>query len=74
MSIRETYQDKANRDKRFRELKAQGLNPRRSSHAGQNLHPMYVQDYGHAISAEDKGFGNTLYQTYFAHLYIVEVG
>jgi len=30
---------------------------------------MYIEDYPHPISKEDKGFGNTLYKTYFNKIY-----
>lgn len=43
---------------------------------GQNMHPMYVKDYeeetGIVLTPEDKGFGNTLYRTYFRKLYVVD--
>lgn len=76
MPIRETYMNKKNRDIRYKELVAQDLKPTRYSYRGQNCHPMYVRDYeketGIVLTQEDKGFGNTIYKTYFSSLYIVE--
>lgn len=69
------YMSKKNRDKRARELKAQGYAVRRSSMRNQLLHPMYVEDYeqetGRSLRPEDKAFGNTIYKTHFAALYEV---
>lgn len=67
--IDETYMKKENRDKRYKELKERGYDVKRYSIRGQYLHPMYVKDYPHKLTKEDKGFGNTLYQTYFPVLY-----
>jgi hypothetical protein len=72
---REIYADKANRDKRYKELVAKYGKDRvyRERSTGQQLHPMYVQDRCQDLSAADKGFGNTIYKTYFPVLYIVGV-
>ena len=72
MSIRELYQDKAKRDARAKELKAQGLNVVRSTTGPQQIHPQYVEDYVGAAKL-DTGFGNTVYKTGFSNLYKVEV-
>ncbi len=73
--MRHTFMNKANRDRRYRELKAQGVpNLRRYSFRNQLLHPMYVEDWPHEISRADRGFGNTIYKTHFAALYIVMGG
>lgn len=73
MTIHERYQDKKNRDARAKELKAQGLTVIRRSSGPCELHPEYIKDWAHTLSAEDKGFGNTLYKTYFKNTYLVEV-
>ena len=70
---RETYQHRENRDKRARELKAQGHEVIKSSSTNQLLHPQYIQDYHRKLTPEECGFGNTIYKTYFPHLYHVEV-
>jgi len=67
--IKETYQKKENRDARYKELKAQGLNVRRRSTGPARLHPEYIKDYQGAFQT---GFGNTDYLTMFSNLYIVE--
>ena len=72
MRICEYYQEKSNRDKRYRELKEQGFNVLRRSHKNQLLHPMYVEDYERKLTPDECGFGNTLYKTYFPTLYVVE--
>ncbi len=71
MKIRELYQDKANRDARYKELKAQGIEAKRSTTGPQQIHPQYVDDYEGAAKY-DTGFGNTVYKTYFKNLYKVE--
>lgn len=73
MKIHERYQVKANRDKRAKELKAQGFAVVRRSSGPCELHPEYIKDWPHQLNAEDKGFGNTLYKTYFANTYVVDV-
>jgi hypothetical protein len=67
-----TYQNKANRDAKARELKAQGIEVIKRSMRGQQLHPMYVADYERELSESEKGPFNTIYKTYFPVLYIVE--
>ena len=71
MGIHETYLSQEKRDSHYRELKAQGLSLRRFSLRGQQLHPMYVTDF-EGPERYDTGFGNTVYQTYFAVLYCLE--
>ena len=66
------YLDKATRDQQAKELTAEGYTVRRYSTRNQLLHPMYVEDYPRQLSAEEKGFGNTLYNTYFAVLYGID--
>jgi len=74
MGNRETYQNRANRDRRARELKAQGyLGVRRSSIRNQLLHPQYVEDAPEHLRSQT-GFGNAVYKTHFAALYHVEWG
>ena len=66
---------KENRDRRYRELKAEGVpNLRRYSIRNQLLHPMYVEDWPGCLSEHDKACGNTIYKTQFAALYIVAYG
>jgi len=67
------FMDKHNRDVKAKELQSQGLTVVRSSTSNQLLHPMYVEDYPRKLSPEECGFGNTIYKTHFAKLYIVEV-
>jgi len=71
MRLRETYMRKENRDARYRELKAQGKKVKKTSIRNQLLHPQYVKDWPNELSAEDKGFGNTIYKTPFSVLYMV---
>ncbi len=66
------YMDKGNRDKAYKDMKARGCKVRKTSIQNQLLHPMYVEDWPHPLSAEDKGFGNTIYKTHFSILYSVE--
>ena len=68
----ETYMNKENRDKKAKELKANGHVVKKSSHGEALLHPMYVKDWPHQLTEQDKGFGNTIYQTPFKKLYFVE--
>ncbi len=67
------FMTKENRDKQAQAWKAQGYAVRKYSVRNQNLHPMYVEDYPYPLSAEDKGFGNTLYQTIFDRLFGAEI-
>lgn len=67
---------KENRDRVWNSMsKEEKSRHRRSSDRNQLLHPMYVEDYekvtGTKLSPEDKGFGNMIYKTYFARLYII---
>ena len=71
MAIRERYQSKANRDARYKELKAQGVKAFRSTTGPQQIHPQYVEDFV-GPEKNDTGFGNTVYKTYFKNLYVVE--
>lgn len=76
--IDETYMNKQNRDQRAKELTGQGIRTKKGSVRNQRLHPMYIKDYtkvtGHELTQADKGFGNTLYQTFFSAIYtLVEI-
>lgn len=73
--IHECYQSLFNRNKRMQELiKLYGKRRVRVfAISGQQMHPMYVKDYERELTPEEKGFGNTLYRTYFAKIYVVEV-
>lgn len=64
MRKRLLFSKKENRDRAWRQ---QG--GRRSSTRNQQIHPMYVQDVG----SDDTGIGNTVYKTFFAVLYILEL-
>jgi len=67
------FMKKENRDEAWRDGLGVG---KRGSIRGQLLHPMYVEDYevetGHVLTQAEKGFGNSIYQTYFAVLYTLE--
>ena len=69
----ELYLSKATRDMRAKELKKLGLRVSRFSARNQLLHPQYVNDYPRKLTPEECGFGNTLYRTYFAVLYGIEI-
>lgn len=71
MNIREKYQDKAKRDARYKELKARGVECCRSTTGPCQLHPMYVKDF-EGPEKQDTGFGNTVYNTFFKNLYVLE--
>jgi hypothetical protein len=43
----------------------------RSTVTGQQLHPMYVEDF-EGPEKEQTGLGNTVYKTYFSKLYKLE--
>lgn len=68
------FMKKENRDRVWKSIpKEERKRYRRTSVRNQLLHPMYVSDYeevtGHVLTDEEKGFGNTLYKTYFSVLY-----
>jgi len=71
MAFYELYKNKANRDARAKELKAQGLTVRRSSSSNQLLHPQYVEDELSELRSQT-GIGNTVYKTHYGKLYKVE--
>jgi len=66
------YMDKKTRDIKAKELQAEGYTVYRSSTRNQLLHPMYVEDYPRELSAEECGFGNTIYKTHFSVLYSID--
>jgi len=66
--MRELYMNKENRDRRARELKAQGRAVRRSSQRGVQLHPEYVKDWDGEV---ERGVGNMQYRTFFPVIYEV---
>lgn len=68
--IDELYLNKANRDSRYKELKTQGKDVRRSSIRGQLLHPQYIEDFN-GDEKYQTGLGNTVYKTFFSVLYSV---
>jgi hypothetical protein len=67
------FMKKDNRDRAWYEAGKPG---RRTASRGQQIHPMYVSDYEHVtgtvLTEADKGFGNTIYRTYFSVLYTWE--
>jgi hypothetical protein len=67
------FSDRAKRDARAKELLAQGRKVHRSTSKNQQIHPMYIEDLAANVSEADKGFGNTIYKTFFATLYKIEV-
>ena len=69
MSKHLNFQSKENRNKEYNKLKGLGYKVRKSSIRNQCLHPQYIQDYPIELTDKDKGFGNTLYKTYFACIY-----
>jgi hypothetical protein len=73
--MHKNYMNKANRDAAWI---AGGKRGHRSSIRGQLLHPMYVADYeqetGVVLTEADKGFGNTIYKTFFKVLYQLDDG
>ena len=74
--MHELYLNQKTRNKRFKELQEQGLKIRKTTTRNQQLHPEYIHDYeqetGIKLTAEDKGFGNNIYQTYFKVLYVID--
>jgi hypothetical protein len=67
----ELYAEKANRDARAKQLKADGCHVRRGSIRGQLLHPQYVEDRKQGLSDAERGFGNTIHKTHWPVLYRV---
>lgn len=66
------FAEKANRDARYKELKAAGiLGLKRSSIRNQQIHPMHLEDRKSQLSQQDCAFGNTIYKTSFSCLYEV---
>ncbi len=71
--ILKSFQNKANRDRAAKELKAQGYQVRISRHVNQLMHPRYIEDYEYPEYAqENSGFGNTIYKTLFSVVYHLE--
>jgi hypothetical protein len=62
------FQHKDMRDDVFRILKSRGLKVKKGSSRSQNIHPEYIADY---VGIIETGFGNSMYRTYFAHLYSI---
>jgi len=71
MGNNELYLNQKARNQRAKELRTRGHNVRKSSVRNQLLHPMYIEDYPRQLTSEERGFGNTLYKTYFKVLYEV---
>ena len=59
---------KANRDAAWKKYGG-----RRSSIRNQQIHPMYVEETRTNLSSQDCGIGNTIYKTFFAVLYVLEL-
>ena len=64
------FQNRANRDQKYQELKAAGRNVYRTVLRNQLLHPQYVEDF-EGPAKHDTGFGNQVYKTYFSRLYLI---
>lgn len=64
-----TFQDRKLRDEVARLIRKQRIKLKLRSSRGQETHPEYVDDYEGTI---ESGFGNTMYKTYFPHLYHIE--
>jgi hypothetical protein len=71
MKLRLLFQDKAKRDARYFELKAEGRKLLRRTTGPQQIHPQYVEDFT-GWEKHDTGFGNTVYKMYFKNLCAVE--
>ncbi len=67
--VDELYKEKSKRDHRAKALTKLGYHVRRRAVRNQQLHPMYIEDLKHQVAEEDKGFGNTLYQSRWEVLY-----
>lgn len=68
------YLSRENRDNAFRLIpRGERKRFKRYSVRGQLLHPQYVVDWeqetGRTLTSADKGFGNTVYRTFFSVLY-----
>lgn len=72
MMIREKYQNRANREARYKELVEQYGKDRVSRRTARNqqLHPEYINDWDGPL---ETGFGNKQYRTVFKAIYILEV-
>jgi len=70
--IDEIFSTQEARNKRAKQLKAQGYRVKRYSHRNQCLHPMYLEDLKNTPSGRDTGFGNTVYKTFFSAIYGVK--
>jgi hypothetical protein len=66
------YISKARRDARYRELKAQGQDVRRTSVRNQQLHPQYITDAAEEGITYQTGFGNSDYRRFWSVLYGIE--
>jgi hypothetical protein len=68
----ELYMNKENRDKRLKELKAEGKRKyKKSSSRNQLLHPMHLEDF-EGPEKYDAGIGNNVYKTFFSAVYKIE--
>ena len=67
MRLHLLFASKANRDAKYKELKASGMRVYRSSVKNQLLDPHYVADSG----ATDQGLANA-YRTYWPTLYCID--
>lgn len=68
-----TFASKIKRDAKAKELAKQGIKAKRSSFGSHVLlHPMYLEDLKDSVPADQMGFGNTMYKTYFKNIYFLE--
>ena len=68
----ENWQNKLARNRRAKELKAEGYTVKMSSFGPAEMHPMYIEDLKNTSDGQDTGFGNVVYKTLFARLYRIE--
>jgi hypothetical protein len=66
------YRSRELRDKKYRELKAQGVKCIRRTTGPSQIHPQYIEDEDPELRKQT-GFGNTVYRTYYARLYGITV-
>jgi len=70
--IHELYLNLKTRNARAKELKLQGYSVKVSTSSNQLIHPQHIVDWV-GPEKNDTGFGNTVYKTHVAKLYVVEV-
>jgi hypothetical protein len=66
------YAEKDNRDRRYDDLRKNGVQATRSRVLNQQLHPMYVEDRRDTEVGRQTGIGNEAYKTLFSVLYTLD--